>query len=85
MRKNMSEAQKKYSKTSRGKTHLNTIAELAKDKFRKPFKVYLGDKEVGEWTLLRECARDLKLDHSAISKCLKDKMNTHKGYKFKYI
>lgn len=85
MRKNMSEAHKKLSETKEGKEHLQKITELAKKRFKKPFKVYCEGEEIGKWFLLRECARALALDHSSISKCLRGEHKTHKGYTFKYI
>ena len=52
-----------------------------------PFQVYTKEgKYIGEWISQSQCARELGLDFTKISKCLKPNSgyNSHKGYIFKH-
>lgn len=44
----------------------------------------LDDNIVAEYLIQAECAREMKLQTSKISNCLKGKRKTHGGFKFKY-
>lgn len=44
----------------------------------------LDDNVVAEYLIQAECAREMKLQTSKISNCLKGKRKTHGGFKFKY-
>lgn len=55
----------------------------------KPFNVFkkIDNSFVETWINQSQCERDLNIDGSVISKCLKhpDRVKSHKGYVFKYI
>jgi len=76
---------KKMSESHAGKT----LPKEQKDKIaaslgRLTFYVYnVNNKLVGEWGNASQCARDLDLYKSSISKCLKGERKSHKGYTFR--
>ena len=92
---NHSQATKdKISKSNLGKTAGNThrkgktISQESKDKIAlvrgKPFKVFLEEREIGNWINQSQCARDLSLNQAHISSCLLGIKKQHKGYRFEY-
>jgi len=50
----------------------------------KTFIAYKDNKEVGEFEILNQFARDFGLHSAAIHRCLSGKQKEHKGYTFKY-
>ena len=51
----------------------------------KKFVIKKNNNILGEYTIIKECANDYNLDKSCITKCLKGKRKSHKGYTFKYL
>lgn len=65
-----------------------TKEKISAGKGSKPFNVYKKDGSfVGVWKTCRSCARDLGVDSSALSKCLRryGSFKSLKGYTFKYV
>lgn len=68
-----------------GRKHSAEICLInAISKGAKPFRVYKNGALLGEWINQRECARELGLYQTAISRCLNGIQKTHKGYTFRY-
>lgn len=66
------------------KASIETKMKMRKNHPSTPFIAIDSDGVETEWLHLRECARQLGLNHSSISKCLRGKISTHLGYTFKY-
>ena len=51
----------------------------------KPFGIYRNGELLSEYIIQAECIRDFNLNRTMVSRCLKGKAKSHKGYTFKYI
>lgn len=59
--------------------------ENSKKRGGKPFLVFnLKDEFIKTYDIISDAAKELNLNTSKISLCLKNKRNKHRGYKFKY-
>lgn len=71
------------------KRSLQTRLKSAKSNGTFPFSVFKKDTNefIGDWSIIKQCARDLKLNYQIVANCLKNRRNhkSHKGYVFKYI
>jgi group I intron endonuclease len=95
MRMSIAKMGHKHSKETRlkmglaGKGRIRTEdsnEKQAKSMKGEPFLVFHKDTEelIGEWRVVRKCGRDLGIDASNLSKCLKGNLEYLKFYKFKY-
>ncbi len=57
----------------------------ATDKGAKPFQVFKDGELIGNWTIQRQCSRDLGLGQREIGKCLKGERDNINAYTFKII
>lgn len=71
--------------TGRKRREASNLAQ-AKSMGGKPFLVFerFSGKLVGEWSVIRKCARELEVDASNLSSCLKGKTKYLKNFVFKY-
>lgn len=90
---NWSDAKKKYHAKGKSGTNNpnygNSASVESRIKMRKakksvPFYAIDSDGNTTEWKYLRECASELNLQHTNISRCLRGLIRKHKGYTFKY-
>lgn len=81
------------SKALKGKIATNKGKKLSKEECIKnaiahggaPFLVFDKNSNfIGEWINKTDCARELKIDRHAISKCLKNPNKIHRKFIFKY-
>ena len=97
VRMRMSRAHKgrKHTKETREKIALGNTGKKRREESNlaqsrsmggKPFLVFerFSGKLVGEWNVIRKCARDLGVDASNLSSCLKGRTNYLKNFVFKY-
>ena len=84
---NLSDAKKKYyakDKSNYGKSaSAESRIKMRNAKKSVPFYAIDSDGNITEWNYLRECARELNLQHTHISRCLRGLSRKHKGYTFK--
>lgn len=87
---NWSEAKKEYYHNRKPTTLGYKFSDESKLKMRNarkktPFISIDCNGETIEWNYLRECASELGLQHTNISRCLRGLAKQHKGYTFEYI
>ena len=59
--------------------------ELAKKHHKRIVQNTLNDAPIKEWASIKEASDSLNLDKGSICKCLKGKVKTCGGYKWKYV
>lgn len=69
-----------------GKNHTEqSRLKISKSQGAKEFIVLKDGKEVGRWINKAKCGRDLNIDNSSITKCLRGKQSNIKGYQFLFV
>lgn len=83
---NVSDSTKqKLREINLGKTHsVETRNKMRKSHSKTSFIAISEEGVKTHWESLRDCARNLGLNHSSISKVLRGKHRTHLGYTFEY-
>lgn len=90
-KENWSEAKLAYYKNRKEQgfspTSGKRFSEESKEKMRQvhpktPFIAISEDGEITEWDYMRQCAKELGLQHTHISRCLRGLAKKHKGYTF---
>lgn len=75
----------KLREANLGKKHsVETRNRMRKSHSKTSFIAISEDGVKTQWSSLRECARNLDLNHSAISKVLRGKSKSHLGFTFEY-
>lgn len=83
-KKRISESNKIYF-SKKSKEEITKKIEHMVKILRKPILQFdLNNKFINEWIGLRECAKELNLNHCGISRCLNNKQKSYKGFIWKF-